>query len=404
MTWLTRRTAPANARLNDRQAQLASGFILAYLAFAYWLFHYALPGKTSADVNVYVLRPLVWGGLGIVSLLLWQRVSEKPLTDRLFVMLSLLAGAFSVAVMVCSGLIFGFGHSPYARDAFHMAENFWYISTFIFGLEMSRAYLLHVWGKVNTLLAFGLVAVIYAGIWIAPAQYDNLTEQNRMLSTAGRTFLPGVSESIMATFLASLGGPLPAFIYHLSLESFRWLSPILPRLEWTIAAFLGTLVPALAMLIVRDAYFGGAPAAVESEEAEEQPAQKGVSPLILFGGALVVAMIWLNTGMLGVQPFLVSGPSMKPALGPGDVVIIKEVDVGTVKVGDVIRFSRPGGSVIHRVTEVKNSPQGRVFITRGDNNNTDDSPVTAAQYQGKVVLEIPYIGWIPVEIKRLLGN
>jgi signal peptidase len=284
-----------------------------------------------------------------------------------------------------------------------MAENFWYISTFIFGLEMSRAYILHVWGKVNALLAFGFVALIYAAVWIAPGQYENLAEHDRMLSTAGRTFLPGVSESIMATFLASLGGPLPAFIYHLSLESFRWLSPILPRLEWTIAAFIGTLTPALAMLIVRDAYFSGA-AEVTAEAEAEEPARRGVSPLLLFGGALIVAMIWLNTGMLGVQPFLVSGPSMKPELGPGDVVMVKEVDVARIKVGDVIRYSLPGGSVIHRVKETANTPQGRVFITRGDNNNTDDAPVTAAQYQGKVVLKLPYVGWIPVEIKHLLGE
>jgi signal peptidase len=403
MTWFTRRAAPENARLNERQAQLASVLILAYVAFAYWLFNYALPGKTAPDLNVYVLRPLVWGGLGLISLLLWRRVSDRPLTDRTFVMLSLLAGAFSVAVMVCSGLIFSFGHTPYARDAFHMAENFWYISTFIFGLEMSRAYLLHVWGKVNALLAFGLVALIYAAVWIAPGQYENLADQDRMLSTAGRTFLPGVSESLMATFLASLGGPLPAFIYHLSLESFRWLSPILPRLEWTIAAFIGTLAPALAMLIVRDAYFGGA-AAEAVDVDEEEPARKGVSPLLLFGGGLLVAMIWLNTGMLGVQPYLVSGPSMKPGLGPGDLVIVKEVDVNTIKVGDVIRYSRPQGSVIHRVTDVKNTPQGRVFITKGDNNDSDDAPVTTAQYQGKVVFELPYVGWVPVEIKKALGN
>jgi signal peptidase I len=75
-----------------------------------------------------------------------------------------------------------------------------------------------------------------------------------------------------------------------------------------------------------------------------------------------------------------------------------------VQPGDVIRYARPGGSVIHRVTEIKNTPQGRVFITRGDNNNTDDAPVTTAQYQGKVVLELPYVGWVPVKLKQLLGE
>jgi signal peptidase len=210
----------------------------------------------------------------------------------------------------------------------------------------------------------------------------------------------------MATFLVSLGGPLPAFIYHMSLESYRWLSPILPKLDWTVAAFVGTITPALAMLIVRDTYFNGMGAEAEAAdgvvEEEEEKTGMGVSPLLLFAGGLLVAVIWLNTGMLGVTPYLVSGPSMKPGLGPGDLVISKEVDVDTIEIGDIIRYSGANGYIIHRVVNIEDTPEGLVFTTKGDNNNTEDPPVEASRIDGKVILDVPYVGWLPIKIKDLV--
>lgn len=408
MTWnrLTTRRAPAP--LGDTAARLWSLVVVAYLGLGYWAFNYALPGEMSANTNVYIVRPAVWGGLGLLSFVLWRRVSDRPLAERTFVMLALLAGGFSVSALICAGVLFGFGHSPYARDAVHMAENTWYLATFIFGLEMSRSYLMAVWSKINSGVAFTLVALIFAAVWLAPGQFENvLAGDENSLHTFGRTFMPGISESIMTTFLVSLGGPLPAFIYHMSLEGFRWLSPILPRLDWTVAAFIGTLTPAVAMLVVRDAYFGSQQAEADATAAGDTPAEgakaRGVSPLLLFVGAVVVGVIWLNSGLFGVTPYLLSGPSMKPTFVPGDIVIAKSVDPEDVKIGDIIRIQTSQGFVVHRVVAIDHTPKGLQFTTKGDNNNVADSPVLQTQLHGKVVFDIPYVGWVPIKLKDLVN-
>jgi signal peptidase len=405
MTWkITTRPAPAHP--SDLAARLWSVGVLAYLGFAYWLFNYALSGELSADTNVYIVRPAVWGGLGLLSLYLWRRVSDRSLVERRFVLLALLASAFSVSTLICAGVLFGFGHSPYARDALHMSQNVWYLSTFIFGLEMSRSYLMAVWSKVNTALAFTCVSLVYAAVWLAPGQFEIVAVGNEnSLHTFGSTFMPGVSESVMATFLASMGGPIPAFIYHLSLEAFRWLSPILPHLDWTVAAFVGTLTPAVAMLIVRDAYFNGRGTGTEvTEQSSEQVrGSRGVSPLLLFTGVLAVAAIWLYSGLFGVTPYLVSGPSMKPGFAPGDIVIAREVDPENVKVGDVLRIKGTHGYVFHRVVSIHPTADGLWFTTKGDNNNTNDPPVHESQVAGRIVLDIPHIGWVGIKIKEFLN-
>lgn len=400
--WATRRAdAKGRALLADGWARAWSLFVLAYLGLAYWLLNYPLQGEFSPDTNIYIVRPAVWGGLGVLSYLLWRRLGDRPLTERAFVALSALAAVFSVSVLVCSGLMFGFGHSPYARSAMHMAQNTWYLAAVIFGLEMSRSYLVAVWSKFNATLAITVVALIYAAIWLTPGQFDSVATGNQeSLHLFGRTFLPGVSESIMATFLVSLGGPLPAFIYHMSLESFRWLSPALPKFNWTEAAFIGTLTPAVAMLIVRDAYFSGA--SETPADADDAKKGRGVSPLLLFAGALFVAAIWLNTGMFGVSPYLVSGPSMRPGLAPGDLVVSRHVDAESIQIGDIIRFRAPRGDIIHRVMRIEHTQQGLVFTTKGDNNNTEDPSIPATQVEGKVIFDVPYVGWIPIKLKDIV--
>jgi signal peptidase len=407
MTWMRHAVATPPRPFSDREARLWSVVVLAYLGFGYWLSNYALPGEVSPELNIYVLRPAVWGGLGLLSFLLWRRVSDRPLMEKAFLLMSLLAGAFSVSALICAGVLFGFGHSPYARDAANMAKNVWYLSTFILGLEMSRSYLMAVWGKVHWGLAFTLIALIFAAVWLAPGQFENVAEGNQAsLHTFGRTFMPGISESIMATFLVALGGPLPAFIYHMSLEAFRWLSPILPKLDWTIAAFVGTLTPAVAMLIVRDIYFGGQVDEAAGEDADEEETKSGggISPLLLFFGSLLVAAIWLNAGMFGITPYLVSGPSMKPGLGPGDVVFARSVDVESIEVGDIIRFRAANqGYVIHRVVDIDYAPDGLWFTTKGDNNNLEDPLIHQSRVEGKVVFDVPYVGWVPIKLKEILN-
>ena len=394
------------APLSERRALHGSSLIVGLMLLAYWLTNYGLPGRASPDMQIYVIRPLIWLGIGGLSYLLWRRVTERPSLNRTIVVLGTLAAAFNVSVLLCAGVLLGFGNSPYSRQALHMAENFWYLATFILGLEMARAYLLTVWSRVNTMLAFVVVSLLCAAIWFAPSRFNSLTVHDQALPTAGRTFMPATAESLMSSFLASLGGPVPAFIYHLSLESYRWLSPILPRLDWAVAALIGTLAPAIAMIIVRDAYFAAreatAEGAIEAEAEEAEEEGKGISPLLLFGGAAIVALIWLNTGMLGVEPGLISGPSMKPYLGPGDMVMIKDVRPESLKAGDVIQFRQHGVAVIHRIKEVKTTNSSLTFVTQGDNNNVADEPITAADIDGKMVLKIPELGWIPIKIRDAL--
>ena len=115
----------------------------------------------------------------------------------------------------------------------------------------------------------------------------------------------------------------------------------------------------------------------------------------------VVAFALLLTWAFFVQADTrrVDGHSMLPTLEGGDLVVIQNVPLGQIRMGDIIVYnglcSTGGESVVHRVINV--TSQG--LITKGDNNPYPDqyeheiavSPITQQCLEGKVVYVIPYV-------------
>ncbi len=83
--------------------------------------------------------------------------------------------------------------------------------------------------------------------------------------------------------------------------------------------------------------------------------------------------------LFGYTAFSVVTGSMSPTLEIGDVIIVK-IDKD-VKKDDIITFYKDDNFITHRVVEKK----GKEIITRGDSNNSSDSPITKDMIVGKVV-------------------
>ena len=93
--------------------------------------------------------------------------------------------------------------------------------------------------------------------------------------------------------------------------------------------------------------------------------------------------------------------SMEPTIPVGSVVVIKPVDPETLKIGDIICFklSEPS-SVTHRIFNI--TDEG--FTTKGDaNEDPDQWTVKKENVIGKVVLTIPYIGYIGYFVRTPIG-
>lgn len=378
---------------------------LAGVLAVYGLTSFVLPRLGLPSLELYVLQPLAWLTLVALVMWVWRREAVPGAFPRPagLLLTGTLLGVLQVAVLLGLGLVFGFGFSPLARQWHLVLLNLWFAGTRLAGLEFARWSLVRSLGRRSPTLGLVLTWLLFALISVPPAAFSQLGAVESGLAFGGRQLLPAISENLLATFLASVGGPLPALLFRGLPQLFEWVSPILPSVSWLVAAFAGTLLPLLGLILINERYLPG----LAAEAAPAQPAKtEAQSPLgwaVL--GVIAVALIWFNTGLLGVRPSLISGNSMRPTLLPGDIVITRDVTATALQVGDVVRFRRDGLDVIHRVMAIQMDATGQLILTtRGDNNNVDDAPVYAEQVQGKLILTLPKVGWIIIPLRNTLAS
>lgn len=92
----------------------------------------------------------------------------------------------------------------------------------------------------------------------------------------------------------------------------------------------------------------------------------------------------------GYRVFNVATGSMIPDYEIGDVLVVKEVDTNTLEKGDDITYigkigTFAGRVVTHRIVNIEENENGKIFTTRGIANDADDPSITADQIYGKVI-------------------
>ncbi len=106
----------------------------------------------------------------------------------------------------------------------------------------------------------------------------------------------------------------------------------------------------------------------------------------------------------GWKPFIVLSGSMETQISVGDVVVVKEVDTNTLKKGDIIAFNENNIVITHRINEVIYEDGKTKYITKGDNNNTQDSGyVTPEQVEGVFQFKISRLGNLAMFVQTPIG-
>ena len=111
-------------------------------------------------------------------------------------------------------------------------------------------------------------------------------------------------------------------------------------------------------------------------------------------------MIQANTNkdevpsVFGYKPFIVLSGSMETEIKKGDLIIVEVTDPATLKVDDVIAFRDAQETVTtHRIIEIVEKDGETYFITKGDNNDSQDQNlVEFDDVEGIYVTRIPAVG------------
>jgi len=374
------------------ETRRAGYIILGLIVAIYLVINLALPHIGHGFITTYVVQPMIWGLLIFFILRLprlqpagkWQLRQDLP-------KLALMIGGFQVFSLVIGGLFCGFGKSPYSFTPQGIFINLIFVGSALVAMELSRAYIINSFSKRHTILILALIALLFTMFGFSPARFMGLGEPLATVTFLGGDGIPLLAENLLACFLAFLGGPIPAIAYRGVLEAFEWFCPILPDLSWGIKALLGTIVPAVGFLAVQTLSSG------QLRIARRERRVRGGSSIVgwTVAGIVVLALLWFSLGLLPFYPSAVAGGSMSPALNLGDMVIASKVSPDVIREGDIIEFRQGEVMVIHRVIEVQETEGSKFFITKGDANRVADmDPVSPKQVKGRVMLNVPKLGWV----------
>lgn len=135
--------------------------------------------------------------------------------------------------------------------------------------------------------------------------------------------------------------------------------------------------------------------------------QKILSNIFSAAAIIIVLLIIISafpvTGNYKI--LVVQSGSMEPAIHTGSVVVV--LPEKSYAEGDAITFKGKSGkldSITHRIVKVADSGQGKVYTTKGDANNANDTDtVLPDKVIGKVLFSVPYFGYAVAAAKTKYG-
>ncbi len=130
----------------------------------------------------------------------------------------------------------------------------------------------------------------------------------------------------------------------------------------------------------------------------------------VFEAAVIVLALFMVATMVrfpgNLSIKIVLSGSMEPAIPVGSVVIVKPT-VASYKIGDIITFGKDKKGEIpttHRIVEMRVDNGTMVYVTKGDaNNDRDADEVREDEIIGKVLVDLPYVGYVIALARKPLG-
>ncbi len=115
---------------------------------------------------------------------------------------------------------------------------------------------------------------------------------------------------------------------------------------------------------------------------------------------LFVISIFPITG--NIKFLIVQSGSMEPKVNMGGIVMVKPAD--NYEIGDIISFQSGKEIVTHRIEEIRVIKGKPFYTTKGDANNAPDrKEISKSEVMGKVLFDLPYLGYVIDFIKKPLG-
>ena len=379
----------------------SKNIVIIYLSL---LFHIVLSTIllifNYASLNNLLITPLSLATISIISSLILPKKNKKiryayeKLQNILIILILYLILYFTL------GLIFGYSYSIYNKDLLSLLKNIYMLITPIILEEYIRNKLViytknSIANRIAISLIFSLLNINIVSL------YNNITPLSVGFKYVSELIIPTFFGSFIFTYTSESIGVKANIIYRSFLSLIPVILPIVPNLPWIVNS-------ALKIILFATTYFNISSFDMKFDRRERRTYLYKRSTRDSICLAISFIFILFILKFFNYYPVAVLSDSMKPLFSRGYTVIVKKInknDLDSIKECDIIYYKKDNKYIIHRIKEIKYLDGRKVYITKGDNNKTEDSfLVYDEEIKGIVKLEIPYIGFPAVWFNEALKN
>jgi signal peptidase len=370
--------------------------ILVLIATVYLLTNLVIPIIFRSE-TIFLADAVVWATVILATVFLSKTYSTRIWkTNTGILQFSAVIAIFQIVLAVFFGFFQGFGKNPAIWTPTTIAIYLPYLLIPFLAAELSRTYLAKNATKSRAILNLMLISLFYTLIITPISTYTSLTTPLATSELLIKTFIPTLATSLLASYLALLGGFPANFIYMAIPTFFNWFSPILPNPAWEVQSLI-TVATASVGFITLDATIKSPLSKRVHRTLKKEKSQLPQWTIVALVGLILV---WSSAGLLGFTPTIVASQSMQPTLNTGDLTFILSIPHEAIQIGDIIQYQTATEPIIHRVIDRYEQGGSLWFVTKGDANNAADEPVMETNVMGKAVFTIPQLGWVSITLRE----
>ena len=341
----------------------------------------------------------IWGGFFLLGLLFTKGDYNRYLDQYDKVQTTFIVVVSYLMFYFVLGLFVGYQYNAYSMTPKGIINNtIMFMPIVIFQEYIRQVFVNYSSGKNKWIT---IITILFVLINI---NFNSIANEFRNAETGFKflcsDILPLIAQNFVFTYLAYIASCKPPIVYRLLTMAVSIYLPILPNVNWFYTGLFGIVVPIILYVLVNYAQAKLERKMTWQEEKRSRPITYVPLLIIVF---LVVGFV---VGLFKYQPVAVISDSMVPLFSRGDMIIVEkldEEDIMKLEVGDVIKFAAENYYVIHRIYAIEDTEDGRLFTTKGDNNNAPDSKkVKPEQIQAMYRCHVKYVGFPSVWLSEAL--
>ena len=337
-----------------------------------------------------VIKPLLWLLFCVYLIFISQKAYYRFYDQKKNLQRMLIITLFYYVLYFYIGFVFGFAKSPYAHTILKIIQNICNALVPVIGIELVRSIVVNSNKDKNKMIIFIITFLLMLVEINYGYMLDNiLGGREERFTYIAQVIMPLLASSALYTYLVAKAGEKINLIYRIPDTILIYLLPIIPDMNWFLAACLGIITPAVIYVLFQYVF------PRKNKVVRKLPKKNRIAFTISIVFCVLLASFML--GLFKFEPVAIVSNSMKPTYTRGDVVIyekMSDTDLKKLPKDSIIIFRIGGQLVAHRVINVIQENGAVRYKTKGDFNNTSDSNlVDIDQIIGVYRFHIKYIGF-----------